>query len=140
LELRVADRFAYLQFIGKHAEYGDTVLVKPGLGEHQADFTEESFSNAYVTFYPATVAVGKGLVEVVSHLPPPNFPQRLRRAGARSGRQVKTWIIESAAGEVLKRALTEEELQLPIAAIWNHEFLIQRIAEGWNPRQEGSGI
>lgn len=139
LELKAGDRFAYLHYIGKHPEYGDAVLVNPRLRERQASVTGENFSGGYVAFYPVTAAVAQGLVDVVAHLPPPNLPERLRRAGARSGRRVDTWIIEDGSREVVKAKLSEEELRLPIAAIWNHELLVQRIAEGWNPTQEGRG-
>jgi hypothetical protein len=33
--------------------------------------------------------------------------------------------------------LSEDDLQLPIAVIWNHELLTQRLLGGWDPRQEG---
>jgi hypothetical protein len=62
---------------------------------------------------------------------------RLRRPGARSVGRIDTWVIEDGTHEVVKKALTDEELKLPIAAIWNHEILIQRVREGWNPLQEG---
>jgi hypothetical protein len=52
---------------------------------------------------------------------------------------VDSWIIEDASGEVTKAKLSEEELRLPIAAIWNHELLVQRLAEGWTPVEEGCG-
>jgi hypothetical protein len=139
LELEAGNRFAYLHYIGKHPEYGDAVLVNPRLQERQTSVTANIFSDAYVAFYPVTAAVSQGLVEVVTHLPPPTLPNRLRRAGARSGRRVDTWVIEDGSREVVKAKLTDEELRLPIAAIWNHELLVQRIAEGWIPAQEGRG-
>lgn len=139
LELKAAKRFAYLHFLGRHPEYGDAVLVSPGLGERPTPVTGEIFSSGYVAFYPLSAAVAQGLVEVVAHLPPPDLPKRLRRPGARSGRRVDTWIVEGDSGEVVREKLSEEELQLPIAAIWNHELLVQRVAEGWHPAQEGRG-
>lgn len=139
LELKAGDRFAYLHFVGKHPEYGDAVVVNPGLREQPETVSAEFFANGYVTFYPVAAAVAQGLVEVVAHLPPPKLPERLRRAGARSGRHVDTWIIETGSGDVVKAKLSDEELRLPIAAIWNHELLVQRIAEGWTPAQEGRG-
>ena len=137
LELKVGDRFAYLHYIGRHSEYGDAVLVKRELYDQQMPPADVRFAGEYVAFYPVTAAVAHGLVEIVAHLPPPQLPERLRRAGVRSGRRVRTWIIESSSGEVVKTHLSEEELRLPIAAIWNHELLVQRIAEGWNPADEG---
>lgn len=139
LELEAGNRFAYLHYIGRHPEYGDAVLVKPQFRERQTSVTADMFSGAYVAFYPVTAAVSQGLVDVVGHLPPPDLPNRLRRAGARTGRRVDTWIIENGSREVVKAELSDEELRLPIAAIWNHELLVQRIAEGWTPTQEGRG-
>jgi len=137
LEVRAGDRFAYMQYIGKHAEYGDAVLVSPRLHEPRATVTSDLISGAYVTFYPVTVAVAQQLVEVVGHQESPGLPKRFRRRGAMSGRRVLKWIIEGSGSEQVKESLKEDELHLPIAAIWNHEFLVQRILEGWNPAQEG---
>jgi hypothetical protein len=138
LKFKVGNRFGHLQFVGTHAEYGDTVLVSPGLKDaRDPDATE--FSEAYIAFYPANAAVSQGLVEQIAHWPSPALPDRLRRAGRRSGKRVETWIVESGLGEIVKTRLSDEELRLPIAAIWNHELLVQRVAEGWNPAQEGTG-
>jgi hypothetical protein len=131
--------FAYLQYIGRHPEYGDAVLVSPTLGgERPAE--DPMFSGAYVAFYPATAAVAKGLVEVVDHLPAPKVPERLRRPGARSGLRISTWIIEDGTSETVKSKLSEDDLRLAIAVIWNHELLTQRVLEGWDPLQEGRAI
>jgi hypothetical protein len=139
LELKAGDHFAYLHYIGSHPQYGDAVLVSPHLLEQRASIPSEYFTDGYLAFYPAATSVAQGLVTVVARMPPPKLPERLRRAGARSGRHVDTWIIESASGEVVKATLSVEDLRLPIAAIWNHELLIQRIVEGWNPAHEGHG-
>jgi hypothetical protein len=137
LELEVGNRFAYVHYVGKHSEYGDAILVNPKLSDRLSSVTGKMFSEAYFAFYPVAAAVGQGLVRVVGHLPPPEVPQRLRRAGVRSGRRVDTWIIEGGSGEIVKAKLSEDEQKLPIAAIWNHDLLVQRIAEGWTPVQEG---
>src|SRR5271165_2709367 len=63
----------------------------------------------------------------------------LRRRGAmtRTG-QIITWIIEKdGIDTAVRKELTEEERQLPIVGLWNHEFLIIRICQGWSPEQEG---
>ncbi len=49
-----------------------------------------------------------------------------------------TWIIEDGTNEVVKSELSAEDLQLPIAAIWNHELLMQRVSEGWRPADVGA--
>lgn len=137
LLLNAGGGFAYLLYIGPHPEYGDAIFVSPKLRERQAIVKGETFSGGYLAFYPARAAVAKGLVEVVGQMSPPSLPKRLRRPGARSGRRIDSWIIENGTGEVVKAKLSEEELQLPIAVIWNHELLIQRVTEGWNPVEEG---
>lgn len=137
LQLKAGNRFAYLHYIGKHPEYGDAVLVSPQLHERQMAVTGDVFSSGYITFYPVTAAVAQQLVNIVGNLPPPALPRRFRRPGAISGRRVKTWIIEDDTGEVVRAKLSEEELRLPIASIWNHEYLVQRIVEGWSPAHEG---
>jgi hypothetical protein len=137
LLLNTAGVIAYLQYIGRHTEYGDAVIVGQRFDEPHATVTDRALSGGYVAFYPATAAVAQGLVEVVGHLPAPDLPQRLRRPGVRSGRRIDTWIIENGTGETTKSSLTTQELQLPIAAIWNHELLVQRIAEGWKPALDG---
>jgi len=136
-ELRTPDGYAYVQYLGKHPKYGDALLVGPDLHQERAPVVREAFAGGYVTFYPLTVAVTQELVEWVGHFPPPVVPRRLRRAGKRSARRVETWVIEDDNGQAVTAKLSQEDLRLPIAAIWNHEFLIQRLRERWHPSQEG---
>jgi hypothetical protein len=137
LELATPDGLIYLHYLGKHPEYGDGVAVSPTRQARRVTPSPDLFRAGYVTFYPVLAAVSQGLVTVIGHLASPGLPKRLRRPGARSGRRVETWIIEDDFGEIVKRQLSEEEQALPIAAIWNHELLIQRVAEGWRPEMEG---
>jgi hypothetical protein len=60
------------------------------------------------------------------------------RPGARAGLTVTTWIMEDVSSEEVKQQLSAEERNLPIAVIWNHELLLQRVREGWRPEMEGS--
>jgi regulator of RNase E activity RraB len=137
LRLSTPKGFAYLQYIGRHPVYGDAVLVSPKLSEHVDD---QTFLNGYVTFYPLQVAVARRFVEVVDHWEPPELPQCVRRAGATRGTEVITWTIKDGINETIKQTLSEQELKLPIAEIWNHEFLVHRILEGWNPGFEGAAV
>jgi len=127
----------YLLYAGKHAVYGDGVWVCPAVQATRPALQRDFLPGAYFTFYPANAAVGRGMAQVVGSLAGRGMPNRLRRPGARIGGQVKTWVIESASGDVVKKELSEEELHLPIASIWNHEFLLDRVAEGWRPEREG---
>lgn len=128
---------AYLQYLGCHHEYGDAVLVSKKFDEVSLKISETTFLGSYVAFYPARLAVSRGLIEKVGHMATPKLPQRLRRPGARSGAEIITWIIEDGTDEIVTSQLSDEELKLPIASIWNHEFLTQRIAQGWSPMEIG---
>ena len=137
LELTAVDGLIYAQYLGKHPEYGDAVALCPSKQPAPVPVSPDLFRDGYVTFYPAVAAVNRGLASVIGHLPSPGLPSRLRRPGARSGRKVETWIIEDSSHETVKTRLSDEERALPIAVIWNHELLVQRVSEGWRPEMEG---
>lgn len=136
LEVRLPEGFGYLLYLGQHPEYGDAVTVSSSYRQRPS-VIEALFDGGYVALYPARAAVTQGLVELVGNAPARPVPRALRRAGVRSGRTVETWIIEDGSGETIKRNLSQHERRIPIAAIWNHEILVQRIVEGWRPEMEG---
>jgi hypothetical protein len=129
----------YLHYLGKHPKYGDAVAICPTIFPEPIRIEDALFRDGYVAFYPAAAAAVKGLVKVVGRLPPTPVPSRLRRFGAMSGTRVDTWIVEDGVTELVKRRLSDEELKLPLAGIWNHEYLLERVLEGWRPEQEGNG-
>lgn len=128
----------YIHYIGKHPEYGDSVIVCPTVRAAVEPIAPTLFLNGFVVFYPVIAAVARGLAAIVGHLPSPGLPTRLRRPGVRVGLEVRTWIIEEPTGDVLKKNLSREDLLLPIAVIWNHEMLAMRVTAGWRPEMEGS--
>lgn len=139
MEAIVPEGKIYLHYRGIHPEYGDGVAVCTTRFPNRVAVSEDLFRDSYVVFYPARAAVSRGLVKVIGHLPSPGLPGRLRRPGARHGTNVETWIIEEDSREEMRRRLSEEELRLPLAVIWNHELLVQRVLEGWRPENEGRG-
>ena len=138
LEVPVGARFGYVQYLGEHREYGDAVLVNPGLHERQAHFPARFFSSGYVAFYPASDSVTRKVAEVVAQSSPPQVPKRFRRPGVtlESG-AVESWVIEGGWRTVNKETLTDEERSLPIAGIWTQKFLGEQIAKGWTPQNDG---
>ena len=130
-------RAAYIHYVGRHHEYGDGVAVCPGLRDRNLAIVPTLFENSYVTFFPAVAAVARGLASVVGHLPSSGLPTRFRRPGARSAGRVDSWVIENGRDEVVRRALSDDERLLPIAAIWNIGLLLQRVANEWRPETEG---
>jgi hypothetical protein len=141
LEVAVPDgRLGYLLYLGKHREYGDSVMISARTYDQRPSDFSNTFEGGYVAFYPAAAALIQKLVHVVGEqeVPPGMPPTRLRRPGARAGTRVESWVIEDESGESVRTKLTEGERSLPIAAIWNHEFLVLRIAQQWRPEMEGS--
>ena len=140
LEGETPQGFFYVQYIGKHPEYGDVIQVFAGLLENRlADFTALSGKPGYLAFYSARASVKQGLTKVVGSYPLSwEIPRNTRRAGARARTgEILTWIIESDGQELMRKQLSEPERQLPIAAIWDHALLVVRISEGWSPEKEG---
>lgn len=141
LEVKTSRGLAYLQYTGRHPDYGDTVRVLPGLHESRPpQWAAPHEPGEYFAFYPVGAALKQGLVEVVGKRPLPDgreLPAALRRPGARSkdGR-VLGWLVWTGQEEVLKSELSPAEQQLPIGAIWNHEMLLLRLTTQWHPAQE----
>jgi hypothetical protein len=141
LEVRVPGGLAYLQYIAKHARYGEMILVSSPRHRVRPQATTRLFDGAYVTFYPVGAAVRHGLVDIVGHAPisAGTPPTRFRRTGARprDGGPVETWVIEDESGETVRTSLSDEERSLPIVRLLNHEALIHYIVTGWRPEVEG---
>jgi hypothetical protein len=143
-EVRTPRGFAYLQYTSKHPEYSDTIRVLPGLFEARPPLTELAAlttQEGYFTFYLVSLAVRHGLVELVGNYPIPaglEAPSKLLRAGFRTSEgKALAWFLEEGGHEtLLKRELTPEEKRISLAQMWNHEFLVHRLAEQWRPEHE----
>lgn len=133
---------AIIHYVGRNPSYGHAIYVYPQWHKTRDEAMCAVLSGGYLTYYPAQSAVLQGLAEIVATEPLPRaatIPTRFRRPGA-SDRQgnVFAWIIMEPDGtEQLKRKLSLKDRELPIAAVWNHEYLIDRINEGWKPEHEG---
>lgn len=141
LEVSTPRGLAYVQYVGKHPGYGHAIRVLPGFFQtrHQ-DWAPLASQPGYFTFYPVSAAVSQGLVAIAAHHPIPagqELPTTFRRRGAiaRDG-TVLTWLIFDDTQETLKWTLSPEERRLSIASIWNHAFLVDRLAEEWRPENE----
>ena len=136
LRVTVEGGAVYLQYLGKHPEYGDTIRVLPG--DSLQESPKEFATTGYVAFYPVTASVAQGLVAVVGHRNTNlSIPPKLRRPGARGkDGTVLAWIIEEDGREWLTKGLSADERALPIAVIWNHEMLCTRLRDGWRPDRE----
>lgn len=142
--LAVADQGAkwLLCYVGRDASLGDTVWIRSAaLSPNELTNCSMFTSEGYFAFYPATAAVRGKLVtragfchEGMRMVPP------LRRYSlspfAREG-EPTVWRIAANAHVgtpfTVRSQLTEEEARIPEAAIWNHQFLLDRLRSGWHP-------
>jgi len=123
-----------LQFLGKHPEFGDVVLVASRLHDRPLIMTEELFRRGYATFYPVRLAARTGLVEKAGHVSPARMPRRFRRPGVVEGARIKNWILDTDSGPLVVDApLSLQDAVIPILSIWNHEYLVDRLLSGWRP-------
>jgi hypothetical protein len=107
--------------------------VRPGAVGKRLPIAPGLFASGYLIFYPANVALSFGLVKVVGNLGTVAPPVRLRRPIIGSTGKIVSWVIENGETTVVKKILSEEERTLPLAEIWNHEFLQERIFDCWLP-------
>lgn len=141
LEVATPRGLAYVQYVGKHSEYGDAIRVIPGFFQKQPqDWNALLAQEGYFTFYPVSAAVSQGLVRVAASAAIPSgkeMPSTYRRAGwiTREGKTTM-WFICEGTKETRRTELSDEERRLPIYAIWNHEFLVERLVDEWRPEQD----
>jgi Regulator of ribonuclease activity B len=144
VEIQTPGGLAYLQYTSRHPRLGDTVRVLPGLFAERpaaAELNALAAKEGYFTFYPVGAAIRQGLVEIAANCPIAlnlEAPSALRRIGSMTPEgKVVAWRISDGTKEALvKRELTAEERRIPIASIWNHEFLVSRLSEQWRPEHE----
>jgi hypothetical protein len=141
IEVRTPRGLAYVHYTAKHPEYGEAIRVLPGFFQvRPRDWSALLGQAGYFTFYPVGPAVSQGLVEIAAHqpvLPGREVPSTFRRYGWITPEgQVKTWLINDGTRDVVRTELSAEEQRLPLAEVWNHAFLIERLVEEWHPEQE----
>ncbi len=143
-EVRTPQGLAYLQYTSKHPEYSDTVRILPGLFKTRPspdELAALTTQEGYFTFYLVSLAVRHGLVELIGNYPIPaglEAPSKLLRAGFRTseGKALAWFLWDGTHETLLKRELTPEEQRISLAQMWNHEFLVHRLAEQWRPEHE----
>ncbi len=143
LEVQTPRGLAYVQYAGKHPEYGDAIRVLPGFFQTRPqDWSALLAQEGYFTFYPVGAAVSQKLVAIASRQPIPpgrELPTRHRRSGWISPEgKIALWFIVDGAQETKRTELSEEEKRLFIASMWNHAFLVGRIVDEWRPEQQTS--
>jgi hypothetical protein len=144
LELDCGDGVAYFSYVGRHPILGDTIWVVPAVFDVPLADPVRAFTRpGYYAFYPAHTAVrqklirGRGFSADAMRM----LPKRMRNViNLNSDGSVASWLITDGISNVPRRELTPEEQTLPIAAIWNHPLLVDRIRRNWSPASGNVGI
>jgi len=133
-EVNLPNGKGYVLYVSKHPEYGHAISVCPRVFSEQPPLIDALFQDSYITFYPLPIGMKDGIVTVVARLAVPPMPTTFRRHGAMTGSHIDTWLIDYPDGRTtMTRSLREDQRKLPIASIWSHVALVQRIQEGWRP-------
>lgn len=139
LEVECPAGVAYISYAGRDANLGDAIWVIPEVFRQPTqDWSTVFGRNGYFAFYPAGTALRRKLVRKVGYSTEALrvVPVKRRRELAVDDSGVVTsWLITDGRDRTPKRdsELTDEEKGLPIASIWNHPLLIERIVSGWMP-------
>lgn len=146
VEIEADERKWLLCYLGRHESLGDTVWILSRSYERNAPVSCRDFAgDGYYAFYPVTAALRRGMVRKVEFCPEGmRVMPRMFRYGSPFDRpgEKRTWRIAEAARVgvpfEIRRSLSQQEALIPQAAIWNHEFLLERLRSGWHPRDEAS--
>jgi hypothetical protein len=139
IEIAARNKFYYIQYVGVHPEYGDTIAIVPESYSHSVERPLLLFDNpsCYLIFYPVKASLRHKLIRIIGN-GPCRFcvPTTLRRPGRiDSGPVVANWFIDEADGTTrVTERLSQLEKEIPLGAGWNHEMLLNRIDKKWHPR------
>lgn len=141
VEINVPGGAAYVQVTHEQEEFGYLIRALPGLHRSPPNLGRlVQQSHRWVAFYPVDEAIKRGLVRKIGSYPIPptarDFPIFLA-AGLpdRSGR-VNDWWLWDGRDEKRIGALRDEQRDLPLREVINHEVLVTRLASGWSSRDD----
>jgi hypothetical protein len=145
LKVECGSKLGFLGYLGRHAHFGDAVLVLPDLfSEAPRDLCSHFNEAGYFQFYPATTAARHKLATKVTFCAEAMraLPVRWRNIiNSNADGTVRSWLVCDGVGYEPRDHLSIEEHTLPIGEIINHELLLQRLREGWTPsRYDASNV
>ena len=145
VEIKTSSGLAYVQYTANHTMppvFGQLVRVLPGLhNTRPSDFSALAQKKEnYFVFTPLGLACRRKQGTIVGNEPVPDWAQGipLMRMANRFDENGKghDWYLWDGI-ETWPATGTPQDLNnLSIAAIWGHDVLIERLAEGWLPSDE----
>lgn len=144
IEIQTPKGLAYAQYTHENPEYGSLIRVLPGT--HPSRPTNltalvEQRERSYC-FYSLPSLVREGAVEIVGHEAVPVWAQPfpLFRAWGldftKEGVISASWYLWDGEHEWRADALTPDQANLSIVSVWGHAFLVERIVQGWEPKDD----
>ena len=144
VEVKTPKGLAFVQYSAKHTlppVYGDLVRVLPGLYPTRcSDFSAlAQMKENYFVFTPISAACRRKQATIVSNEPVPPWAQGIplmRMATWYENGKGRGWYLWDGSNTYPAIDPLNELTKLSIASVWGHEFLIDRLAEGWLPSDE----
>jgi hypothetical protein len=146
LEIKTPIGVAYALFTHKHEgrpKFGALIRVFDQMYAERPSDLPSIVKQAvrFSTFFPVGAAVKRGIVEIAARLtmPPNLLPFPIFRSGTidPKTKKVNVWWLWDGSKSVRVGQLSSEQRELPIRAVWNDTFLVERIVEGWRPESDG---
>lgn len=145
VEIRTPRGLAYAQYTHEDAQFGSLIRVLPGLYESRpSDLARVAREqHLWVTFFPVSVGVRRGLIALAGHAEVPSDAARFpvfKVPGLhdpRTGRPLD-WGLWDGKRESGPLELSNDQWRLPTLQIVNLKALIHRIVTNWRPEQDAT--
>lgn len=141
IEIPTPKGLAYAQYTHRHDLYGELIRILPGLYDRRPESFAELVRSKelYFVFFTLAAAVSKGVVEIAAQESVPRaaveFPLMRRRGAITPDGKVLNWWLWNGETEWRVDELNEEQESLSIRGVWNAALLVERIVEGWTPKE-----
>ena len=140
------NRYAYAQFTHTHRDppvWGQLLRVLPGIFDSPLEIVQELAQRPerFYVFFPAGAAVRRGLVRIVAS---EEIPEKCRRfplfkaCSRNGGTGLPTcWFLWDGKKTLeIGKHLPQKYHDLPMKQLINLPLLVERIENGWSPRDE----
>src|SRR5437016_426711 len=137
IEIPTSRGFAYAQYTHQHPQWGGLVRVFDTMFQERPKDPSVITDGAvrFSTFLPIRTAVHRGTFDIVGNysIAPENrqFPVFRNGVPNPKTKKVSVWWLWDGDKEWKVGELTPEQRQLPILAVWNDTFLVERVETGW---------
>ena len=147
VEVKVGRKYAYAQFVVEHKRppfFGKVMRILPGLfNKPQCTFDILSIQEgSYCCFWWVNSGIRLGKVKIVGHSTIPRdfrkmpiFKWGIRNLKTRRISKWNIWDGKRTSSTPVK-SLSEAQREYPIREIVPTDVVIERIKNGWHPRQE----